>query len=143
MGAIPKMCRSAKKKVVTAALCGDGGLLPPEYLTHQLACTAIATPKLCLRPSTDKHTTCWRRVGLRGEQRSETGLSVFRLNSMKENISIANKSEVSVQIRPDKLTTYLSTCFMCCLWQTMDSTSWLEPWLFSRVTAHWSELKVL
>lgn len=98
MGAIPKMWRSAKEKVVTAALCGDGGLLLPEYSTHQLACTAIATPKLCLRPSTDKHTTCWRRAGLKGEQRSETGLSV---------------SEVSAQIRSDKPTSLHDLCGVC------------------------------
>lgn len=73
MGVIPKMCRSAKEKELTAALCGDGGFLRPEYSTHQLACTAIATPKLCLRPSTDRHTTCWRRVGLQGDRVQRLG----------------------------------------------------------------------
>lgn len=73
MGVIPKMCRSAKEKVLTAALCVDRGLLCPEYSTHQFAWTDIATPKLCLRPSTDRHTTCWRRVGLQGDRDERLG----------------------------------------------------------------------
>lgn len=32
---------------------------------------------------------------------------------------------------------------MFCLWQKMDTTSCLDPWLFSRVTAHKSEVRVL
>lgn len=62
MGAIPEMCRSVNENVLTAVQWGDAGL--PEYSTDQAACTAIATPKLCPRASTERHTTCWMRVGL-------------------------------------------------------------------------------
>lgn len=30
-----------------------------------------------------------------------------------------------------------------CLWPKMESTSWSEVWLFSKVTVHWPEVKVL
>lgn len=67
MAAIPKICRSAKEKVLTAALEGNTGLTWSEYSTHQSTWTAIATPKLPFKASTLRHATCWRGLELQGD----------------------------------------------------------------------------
>lgn len=98
MGAMLKMCRSANEKMLTAAPCGHGGFTCPENSTHQLADTVMATPKLRLRPWTDRHTTCCSDVGLQGNrdqtQRSDTELlackdpSRFRLVKVRSTKQI-------------------------------------------------------
>lgn len=40
--------------------------------------------------------------------------------------------------------TYFCVCLIVlCLWQVMDTTSCLEPWLLSKVTVHRLEVRVL
>lgn len=72
MGEMPTISLSVKEKLLTTPPCGGGGLLRPEYSTHQLADTVMATPKLLRKPSTDRQATCCRAAGLR-ERRREDG----------------------------------------------------------------------
>lgn len=112
------------------------GLFCPEYSTHQFVDTDIATPKLRLRPSTDRHATCWRTAGLPGDGvRNRSQKSEIEITSLPQDIRIMFRSCE---------TTYLCVCWsVLCLRQTMDTTSCLEPWLLSKVTAHRSEVSVL
>lgn len=52
-------------------------------------------------------------------------------------------SLVSMLANVIELLTYLCVCLcVLCLWHRMETTSCLEPWFFSRVTAHRSEVRV-
>lgn len=57
MGAIPTTSLSIKEKKLVAAPCGDAAVLRPEYSTHQLAATVIATPKLLCKPSNERQAS--------------------------------------------------------------------------------------
>lgn len=73
MGEMPTISLSVKEKLLTTPPCGGGGLLRPEYSTHQLADTVMATPKLLRKLSTDRQATCCRAAGLRERRREDGG----------------------------------------------------------------------
>lgn len=102
MGAMPKMCRSVNEKVLTAAPRGDGGLLRPEYSTHQLADTVMATPKLRLRPSTDRHATCWRTTGLQGDTDCRLSRSVGHHSELLLLKQLLQRDHSVIPVRPHR-----------------------------------------